>query len=71
MTPQTFIWAAVDQERDLALLTGRGVGGLLADAGITKRWSASGKGYVVTLPELSDIACWCTEERIPYRERAR
>ena len=67
--PETFIWALTDHDRDAALLTGRGVGPLLHDAGIPKRWSESGHGYVVTMAELADVACFCTEEHIVFRER--
>lgn len=65
--PPQFVWAAI--RGDLALITGRRCDELVLQVAPKARWSTSGKGFVITIDQLADLCCLCTEERIPYRER--
>lgn len=65
------IWATVDKSAGVALITGRNHDEYVRQIAPQSRWSRSGKGWVITLAQLRDLACLCTEERVIYRERAR
>jgi hypothetical protein len=69
MPPTVFIWATVDEARGLALITGRGTDALVRDVAPDARWSRSGNGWVITVSQLSDLACLCDVEHVPYREK--
>jgi hypothetical protein len=72
--PRTLVWATTDVVRGVALITG--IGNLLpvldyADLRATTTWSPSGRGWVVPLGSLSDLACACDVMAVPFRERQR
>jgi hypothetical protein len=72
--PQTVVWTTLDQDAGLALVTGRGdLVGLLDYAGLrgVARWSRSGRGHVIPLDRVADLACAADWLSVPYRERQR
>lgn len=70
IAPSTIIWAKVDISNSIALITGKSTEGVVFEVAPQARWSRSGRGWVVTLDQLADIATICDHRRIPYRERA-
>lgn len=69
MRSPIFVWATVDQERELALITGRNHDDLVHQIAPNAPWSRAGRGWVLSLPELGDLACLCQEEHVIFRER--
>lgn len=71
MTPQSFVWATVDNGAGLVLLTGRGLLGALEEAGLgaRARWSAGRRGYVIALTDFADFAAHLDLAHVPYRIR--
>ena len=62
-----FIWAYEDPARGLALLRGREVPRVLKLACVTGRWSVTGRGMVVPLDTMPDIAGMAEYAGVPYR----
>lgn len=65
------VWATVDRTAGVALITGKGHDVLVHEVAPRSRWSRAGRGWVVTLSELSDLACLCEERGAIYREKLR
>lgn len=68
---RAIVWATVDQTAGVALITGKGHDELVHQIAPRAPWSRTGKGWIVSLPELGDLACLCEEEHAIYRERVR
>lgn len=71
-TESTFVvWIYEDTARGVALLRGRAVPDVLGIAGITSaRWSTSGKGHVVPIAAVSDVAAACEYAGVIHRTKA-
>jgi hypothetical protein len=65
-----FLWAYEDPARGIALIRGRGVSEALDLAGVsTARWSAAGKGHVVPIAVIADVAAACDHLGIVFRQK--
>lgn len=67
---RAIVWATVDEAAGLALITGKGHDDLVHQIAPNAPWSRSGRGWVLSLPELGDLCCLCQEEHVIFRERA-
>jgi hypothetical protein len=65
-----FLWFYEDQRRGLALIRGHGVRDVLDLAGVTTaRWSPSGRGYVVPIGVIADVAAAAEISGVIYRTK--
>jgi hypothetical protein len=70
-TPDAIVWATIDQQRGVALITGIDCDRYVLEIAPKAPWSRSGHGWVLTLAQVADLACLCDVERVPFRERKR
>lgn len=68
---RAIVWATVDLAAGRALITGKGHDALVQEIAPRAPWSRQGRGWVLSLPELGDLACLCEEEHAIYRERVK
>ena len=66
---KSIVWATVDEAAGIAVITGRNHDELVFQIAPRAPWSRSGRGWILSLPELGDLCCLCQEEHVLYRER--
>lgn len=72
MKPDTFLWVYEDRARGLALVRGLNVKSVLESAAVldVARWSTAGKGYVLPLEKIGDVAAMADYLNTPYRVKS-
>lgn len=71
MGTTTVVWATIDRTHGIALITGKGHDALVTEVAPQSKWSKSGRGWIISLQELSDLCSLCVVTGAVYRERER
>lgn len=65
------VWVTRNDATGIALVTGKGHDALVHEVAPDAKWSRGGKGWVLTLQQVADLACLCDVEHVIYRERVK
>ena len=68
---RAIVWATVDRARGIAVITGQNHDELVHEVAPQAKWSRPGRGWILTLAQVSDLACLCDIEHAVFRERVK